>query len=421
MSLVKLQELDRDIIAKRTLLLSKMTRDEKSGAYNMDENALVELNNIKRDLDLSCMEYEVLHADHEKSKSAEEKAEDYKNKGIQIVNPGFRLTDSGGNTREVKSLGRYFSESDEYKNAKDKKKISLDIEGVSLKDLDGDLFTKTLMETTAGFAPFSPRLSRVILSAQRRPVVADLIPQENIGPQGSVKFMEETTFTNNAAAVAEGGLKPESALAFTERTQAIEKIATWLPVTEEQLSDVPQLRAVIENRLSLMLRQAEEVELLDGTGTSPRLNGFYNKITQAQAKGNDPTPDAFYKAMTLVRTTGRAEPSGVIMHPNDWQRIRLLRTGDGIYIWGSPSEEGNDRLWGLPVVATTAATEGIGIIGDFATYSQIFRREGIRIESTNSHSDYFIYNKLVILIEERLTLLIYRAAAFCEVTGINAN
>lgn len=331
----------------------------------------------------------------------------------QLPLGGGQKTDGGmrQDRREVKSLGQLFVESEGYKNARDKKSFE-----VRLNEFDF-LEAKTLMETGAGFAPQSIRTGRVVEYAHRRPVVADLIPQTPT-EQAAIVYMEETTFTNNAATRAEGGQAGESALAYTERSKGIREIATFLPVTEIQLEDVSQAQSLIDNRLMTMLSLVEEDQLLTGDDNAPNLGGFHTIVTQAQAKGADPVPDAIYKGMTKVRATGFAEPSAAVLHPNDWQDIRLLRTVDGIYIWGSPAEAGPERVWGLPVVVTTAEAENTALLGDFSLYAEIFRRRGANIKVSNSHSDYFIKGKLAVRADERIALAIYRATAFCKITGI---
>lgn len=318
--------------------------------------------------------------------------------------------DPGGHL-EQKSLGQLFAESEAFTANRGKgERAQFEVEFP-------DYELKTTITEGSSYAPFSPRLPRVVESAQRRPVVADLIPQTPTSSP-SIIYMEETTFTNNAAAVAENAAKPESVLAWTQRTQPVEVIATYIPATNQILEDIPGIRATIDNRLTLMLQLAEETALLSGSGTTPALLGFYNKPSiQTQAKGADPVPDAIYKAFTKVRYTGFAEPTGVILHPNDWQDVRLLRTVDGIYIWGNPSEPGPERVWGKTVIVTPAATENTGLTGDFQLFSEIFRRMGARI-IVGFINDDLVKNKQTILIEERLALVIYRAAAFCTVTGI---
>ena len=139
---------------------------------------------------------------------------------------------------------------------------------------------------------------------------------------------------------------------------------------------------------------------------------------QTQAKGSDPVPDAIHKGITKVKVTGRAMPNAVIMHPNDWQDVRLLRTTDGIYIWGSPSETGEPRIWGLRVVESDAQTENTAVVGDFANYSLFVVRRGIEVKVSDSHSDYFVKGKQAVRAGMRAATVWLRPEAFCKITGI---
>lgn len=303
----------------------------------------------------------------------------------------------------TKSIGELFVESDAFKHKGQAAPL--------------DVGLKTLFETDAGWAPESIRTGKVVEIATRPIQVVDIIPGGRTG-QAAVVYMEETTLTNTAAEADEGGAYAEATLELTERTSTVRKIAVFLPVTDEQMEDVPQVTGYLNNRLPFMIRQRLDLQILVGDGVAPNLDGILNTAgIQTQAKGADPTPDAIYKAMTLVMVTGQANPNTVVLHPNDWQSIRLLRTADGIYIWGSPSESGPERIWGLPVVKAQAETENTGLVGDFS-FVELTERRGIVVKVSDSHSDYFVKGKQAIRADMRVALPVYRPAAFCTVTGI---
>jgi HK97 family phage major capsid protein len=402
----QLQTMTEELHDKRKALAQFIGDDWQSRKFTEAEQS-----------DIAAREKElgVLH-DQVKAREAIEEAakrnsDELKQYNTPVDSVGHGNTNASQPT-EQKSLGTLFTESAAWKAAGSgagRKRMEVDLPNYELK---------TTMTTAAGWAPVNARTNIVIPLALRRPVVADLVPQDPT-INTSIKYMEETTFTNNAATVAENAAKPESALAFTERTALVVKIATWIPVTEEQLEDVPAARSTIDNRLSVMLALAEETELLTGDGSANHLDGFLHKVTQSQAKGGDPTPTAIYKSFTKIRFTGFAEPSGIVMHPNDWEAIATLQDGFGNYIWGRPFDAGPvARLWGVPVIVSPAETENTALVGDFSTYSHISRRTGVTLRTSDQHSTNFIYNVLVILIEERLSLEIYRPSAFCLVTGI---
>lgn len=317
-------------------------------------------------------------------------------------------TDRPGHAEvDTKSFGDLFVKSDAFRLKR----------GHAGPEAHIDITLKTLMTTSVGWLPETTRTGKLVEFATRPIQVLDLVPQTTTG-QAAVVYMEETTFTNAAAETAEGGTFPESALALTEQSSPVRKISTFLPITDEQLEDVTQASGYVDNRLRFMLRQRLDQQVLVGNGTAPNLRGFNNIVgIQTQAKGADPTPDAFYKAMTLVRVTGRALANVHVMHPNDWLDIRLLRTADGIYIWGNPSDAGPERLWGLPVAQSDAQTQNTGLTLD-TSFTELSTRRGIDVQISNSHGTFFVEGKQAVRADMRAALVVYRPAAICTVTGI---
>lgn len=278
----------------------------------------------------------------------------------------------------------------------------------------------TLFQTTDGWAPESTRSGLVTLSPQEEPAVTDLVPLIQWS-QELFKYMEETIFTNAATEAGEGTLYPEAALKVEEQSEEIRKLPVWLPLTDEQLDDVPGARAYTESRLRFMLDQKLDQRILTGdpAAATPQIKGFHNVTgINSQARGTDPIPDAIHKGATLIRTQGQAQPEAVVFEPTDWQKVRLLRTSDGMYIWGSPADAGPARIWGMPVVQSTHQTAGQALVGAFRAHSLLAMRRGIDVQVSNSHSDFFTNGKQAMRADTRVALVTVRPPAFTEVTGL---
>lgn len=325
--------------------------------------------------------------------------------GIQHPNGGA----AGDGAKAVKELGDLFIGSQAFKGYAGGRSPVAQIEGFSLK---------TLMETSVGWAPEVTRNGHIEMAARRPLKVSELVSMTETN-QAAVKFMRETAFTNAALETAEGAAYPEAELGLTEDSEMVRKLAVFLPITDEQLEDEPRVRDYVNNRLTRMLRERLDGQILNGDGIAPNLSGILSTAgIQTQALGADVVLDALYKAITKVRHTGFAEPDAVVLHPNDWQAIRLVRTTDGIYIWGNPAQAGPETVWGLPVVVTPAIAENTGLVGAFREFAEVAMKRGIDFQISNSHDGYFAQGIQAIRADFRCAMVVLRPAAFCTVTGI---
>lgn len=281
-----------------------------------------------------------------------------------------------------------------------------------------DVSVKTLMTTTTGWPVENTRTSLVVPYPTRPIQLVDILPTIQTR-QNAFVYMSETLYDNTATEVAEGNLKPEAALALEQVTMPIRKVAVHVPVTDEQLEDVPEIQTYIENRLSLMARQRVDSQLLVGTGTTPEIQGLLTLPgVQSYPKGaGEPIPDAVYYAKTMAETIGQAFPNYVLLNPLDFAKVRLLRTSDGMYIWGNPSEKGPETMWDIPVIKCQALPQGVGIVGDFANYSLLVERKGLSIKVGYSGTQ-FIENTRTVLAELRIAAVWTRPQAFCLVTNL---
>lgn len=271
--------------------------------------------------------------------------------------------------------------------------------------------------TTTGAPPDVIRTDVIAWSATEPIRIVDIIPTVQTS-QAAYAYLEETTLTNAAAERAENTVYPEAALAYTERSVPIRSIGVRLPVTDEALADFAGLQAIVEGRLRYMLQARLDTQIINGNGTAPNLLGTLNVTgIQTQARGTDSHLDAIHKALTKVRSVGKAEPSVVILNHADWQTVRLSKTADGVYLLGAPADAGVPRVWGVPVLGTSEIAQGTGLVGDYQRHAVLAVNAGIDVQ-VGLNSDDFANGRQTIRAGLRCAVVHYRPAAFCTVTGL---
>lgn len=341
---------------------------------------------------------------------------------------GFEATQVKERFTEAPTLGEQITNSDIYKkNAGGIVPNGLNI-GFDLKGtLRGIEQKATFTSTGTGANTTVNYLNMPVVSVeQQRLMVRDLLAVGQTN-QAAVTYIKETSFTNAADMVAEEGLKPEATFATSVVTAPVRKIAVVAKVTDEMWNDFPMLRDYVNTRLRFMVEAKEEQQLINGTGVGNQITGILQTAgIQTQAKGVDTNLDAIFKAITKVRSIGFFEPDGIVINPTDWQLLKLAKDANNQYFGGGPFSGTYGQgsfvmeapVWGLRPIITTAIAAGTALVGAYKLGAQIWQRDGIRVDSTNTNENDFNYNRVSLRVEERLALAVYRPLAFCSVTAI---
>lgn len=270
----------------------------------------------------------------------------------------------------------------------------------------------------------------IVVPPMRTKRVRDLFPVRTT-TAAIIEYFRMTGFANNAAAVSERssdntnfGAKPQSSFTFIGEQAPVRTIAHWEAAHRNVLADVPQLRSIIDNELMYGLRLQEDAQILSGDGTGENLTGVlsttgiqeYNWSDGATSPVADNKADALRRAATLA-FLAYYEPTGIVLHPNDWEDIELAKDQFGQYLVAvSVALGGEPKLWRIPVVETPAIPEGTALVGAFGTGAQLYDREQASIRISEQHSDFFVRNAIVVLAEQRLALAVKRPEAFVKVS-----
>ena len=263
----------------------------------------------------------------------------------------------------------------------------------------------------------------VVDTAIRDLAVRSLFGSESISGNALKYFILGAREDNSAPApgtVSEGGAKPQFHIVESSATVTLQKIAGWFYETDELLEDNAFLASALNARCLFELDARVEAYLVS------TLLGTSGLGTATYTHGGNCTADDVFKAIMTIKSASGLNADAVLLHPADWQTIRLAKDqvyqyyGSGPFYgpYGNGNVNLNPGLWGLNVVVTPNITSGTVLVGSFKQGASVINKDGsgARIEIVTGDHDDAIYNRVTVVVEERLGLAVRRPAAFVKIT-----
>lgn len=272
--------------------------------------------------------------------------------------------------------------------------------------------------TDVSLKPTITTISQDIIQPTHELLVRDIIGTENISGN-SLSYFVMGAVDGTMGVVAENAKKVQVHPNYTQKTEALTKIASYFKETEELLDDAQFLASALDNRGIYAHETAVDAYIASTIlGTSG--------IQTATGTNAEAVLDA---SMAVHNATGIAADA-VVINPADYATFRKAKDsnlqyyGGGYFYapYGNGSVTEQPGLWGLRTVVSSAVAQGTILVGAFRQGAALVGKagEGVRVEVANTNEDDFIYNRVTVRIEERLLCAVRMPAAFCKVTISNS-
>lgn len=230
----------------------------------------------------------------------------------------------------------------------------------------------------------------------------------------SGKFVTYVQQTASSATgfTAEGGAKTEGEPEWSEISEEVKKIASYVKVSKEMLEDLSFIRAEIDNDLMEQVRVGIEQALLTGTGANNQIKGLLDASMGLPTFGAGTFANAVQNAnitdlMRVVKAQiegANFSPTHIVLNPEDIAKLQLTKSTAGEYTYPMylPAQSGDGEmiLAGMRIISSTYMTADNYLVGDFSKVNVRFRNNIAM--SVGLDQDDFTKNMVTILAEARL-------------------
>lgn len=278
--------------------------------------------------------------------------------------------------------------------------------------------------TTDGVAP-DPRRSTIVApdtTGYYPPSILSAIGVPRQTEQSAIVYSQEDIDASAAVEVAEAAKEAEADFHYDNVTAAVRTIRADIPVSNEQLDDVPMARTLIEGRLRRFAQLRLDRQIIHGNGTAPNLQGILGTtgvgsqssvVAKASFDGSA-LIDEIIEAVVEVasQSNGVYAANAVFLNWKAWKTLAAAKATDKQYI----------QLPDLPPIIPTPyfqdlETDGntYGLVGDFGQGCDVYMRKNVEIDAGWIADDFAKYTTRL-RVSMRAALAVYAPKAFVALT-----
>ena len=281
----------------------------------------------------------------------------------------------------------------------------------------------TMANTFTGVVASEQVITDFKFDPSRAVHMRSLIPNGSTDAQ-TIRYPRETAYTDSGAATAQGSALGQSDFDITAQSVNMEKIGTFVKVTDEMLSDTAGLSSYLAARIPGKVLSIEDNEILNGDGSSPNLDGLFTDGTafttssgglfyQSVESANE--YDVLVAAINQVALQNYSVDT-ILMNPTDLHKIVLLKSTANEYLRQQIYTGLQPTILGIPVTISTACANGKFLEMDSRAATQYWIRENLGIEFSREDGTNFQSNFVTVRAQLRAALTNYLPNAIVQGT-----
>ena len=254
--------------------------------------------------------------------------------------------------------------------------------------------------------------------------IRQLLPTGSTDAQ-VIRFPKESGYDETSVgATAEGAALAQTDFDITATSVNVNRIGTFLRVTEEMLNDTPQLSSYISARVPEKILSIEDTQLLNGSGSGANQSGLFTDGTAFVAGSTG----AFYESGESANeydvvvaalnqlALANYQADTILLNPTDLHKIALLKSSQNEYLRQQIYSGLVPQIMGVNITANTAVTAGKFLVGNLRQASQLWVRENLSVEFSRDDNVNFTKNLVTIRVQERIALTNYLPNAIVQGT-----